>query len=97
MNKNILELRKVKKNFIHRNGIIKIFDDISLQIKQGDLVALVGPSGCGKSTLLKILSGSVKRAAVQGKNIMNLNNSQKSEIRKKKISMIFQHNNLYRV
>ena len=98
MNKNILELRKVKKNFIHRNGIIKIFDDISLQIKQGDLVALVGPSGCGKSTFLNIISfldvstsGSI---IFQGKNIMNLNNSQKSEIRKKKISMIFQHNNL---
>jgi ABC-type lipoprotein export system ATPase subunit len=98
MNKIILELRKVKKNFIHRNGIIKIFDDISLQIKQGDLVALVGPSGCGKSTFLNIISfldvstsGSI---IFQGKNIMNLNNSQKSEIRKKKISMIFQHNNL---
>jgi len=98
MNKNILELRKVKKNFIHRNGIIEIFDDISLQIKQGDLVALVGPSGCGKSTFLNIISfldvstsGSI---IFQGKNIMNLNNSQKSEIRKKKISMIFQHNNL---
>ena len=98
MNKNILELRKVRKNFIHRNGIIKIFDDISLQIKQGDLVALVGPSGCGKSTFLNIISfldvstsGSI---IFQGKNIMNLNNSQKSEIRKKKISMIFQHNNL---
>ena len=38
MNKNILELRKVKKNFIHRNGIIEIFDDISLQIKQGDQI-----------------------------------------------------------
>ena len=75
MNKNILELRKVKKNFIHRNGIIKIFDDISLQIKQGDLVALVGPSGCGKSTFLNIISfldvstsGSI---IFQGKNIIN--------------------------
>ena len=98
MNKNILELRKVKKNFIHRNGIIKIFDDISLQIKQGDLVALVGPSGCGKSTFLNIISfldvstsGSI---IFQGKNIMNLNKTQKNEKRKKKISMIFQHNNL---
>ena len=98
MNKNILELKKIKKNFIHRNGSIEIFNDVNLKIKKGDLIALVGPSGCGKSTFLNMISfldistsGSI---VFQGTNIKNLNNSQKSEIRKKKISMIFQDNNL---
>ena len=98
MNKNILKLKKIKKNFIHRNGIIEIFSDINLKIKKGDLIALVGPSGCGKSTFLNMISfldtstsGSI---IFQGINIKNLNNHQKSEMRKKKISMIFQDNNL---
>ena len=98
MNKNILELKKIKKNFIHKNGAIEIFSDVNLKIKKGDLIALVGPSGCGKSTFLNMISfldistsGSI---IFQGTNIKNLNNSQKSEIRKKKISMIFQDNNL---
>ena len=98
MNKNILELKKIKKNFIHRNGSIEIFNDVNLKIKKGDLIALVGPSGCGKSTFLNMISfldistsGSI---VFQGTNIKNLNNSQKSEIRKKKISKKFQDNNL---
>ena len=48
MNKKILKLSKVKKSFEHKNGKINIFKDISLEIKKGDLVALVGQSGSGK-------------------------------------------------
>tara|TARA_A100001011_G_scaffold391859_1_gene478187 strand:- start:888 stop:1571 length:684 start_codon:yes stop_codon:yes gene_type:complete len=98
MNKNILEIYKVKKTFSHRNGLIQIFKEVSLSIKQGDLVALTGPSGSGKSTFLNMISildtptsGSI---LFKGKNSKALNESQKNEIRKKNISMIFQDNNL---
>ena len=56
MNNNILEIKKINKNFQHRNGLIKIFKNVSFNIKKGDLVALVGPSGSGKSTLLNMIS-----------------------------------------
>ncbi|WP_029041325.1 ABC transporter ATP-binding protein [Cucumibacter marinus] len=38
-------------------GDLKVVDDLSFSIAQGEFVALLGPSGCGKSTLLKLISG----------------------------------------
>jgi len=98
MNKNILEIKKIKKNFKHKNGLVKIFKEINLIIKNGDLVALVGPSGSGKSTFLHMISlldiPDSGQIFFQGKNVENLNEEEKNHIRKKNISIIFQNNNL---
>ena len=98
MNSNILELKKINKNFQHRNGLIKIFKNITLSIKRGDMVALVGPSGSGKSTLLNMISlidtPTTGKIIFNNKDVGNLNVENKDNIRKKNISMIFQDNNL---
>lgn len=48
-----LSLRNIKKSF----GTTDIIHGISMEIKDGEFVALVGPSGCGKSTLLRMIAG----------------------------------------
>tara|TARA_B100000965_G_scaffold405005_1_gene437501 strand:+ start:296 stop:979 length:684 start_codon:yes stop_codon:yes gene_type:complete len=98
MSKYLIEVKKLKKNFEHRNGQIKVFQDVNLGIKTGELVALVGPSGSGKSSFLHLLSlldePSSGKVLFLGKDSKNFNENQKDEIRRKKISIIFQDNNL---
>jgi len=53
---NLLEFQKIKKRFKEKD----ILNDVSFNIKQGEIFGLVGRSGCGKSTLLKILIGIVR-------------------------------------
>ena len=98
MNKILLEINDLKKSFDHINGSITLFDNINFKIKQGDLVALVGPSGSGKSSLLHLLAlldePSKGKIKINGRKIKDLSNSEKDELRRKSISIIFQDNNL---
>lgn len=48
-----LQLNNVSRSY----GPIKVFSDLTLEIANGEFVAVVGPSGCGKTTLLNLLSG----------------------------------------
>ncbi len=98
MNKILLEINDLKKSFDHINGSITLFDNINFKIKQGDLVALVGPSGSGKSSLLHLIAlldePSKGKIKINGRKIKDLSNSEKDELRRKSISIIFQDNNL---
>ena len=52
-----ISLNKIKKYF----GNNKVLDDISFELKTGDIVSLIGDNGCGKSTILKIIKGIEKQ------------------------------------
>ena len=55
MNK-LLSLNRINKTFYNDQGENKVLDDISFDINEQEIVALLGPSGCGKSTILNIIS-----------------------------------------
>ena len=54
---NVLRIDKLHKNYHSKDGMVVAIEDISLDIKDGEYIAIVGPSGCGKSTLLNIIGG----------------------------------------
>lgn len=51
-----LEMKNVKKTFYTEIGALDVLDDISFDLEEGEIIAIVGPSGSGKSTLLNIIS-----------------------------------------
>ena len=80
---------KGKENEIHA------LKDINLHIQQGDMVAITGPSGSGKSTLLHIIAGidlpSTGEYLFCGKNVSNMTDKERCDIRNKKIGIIMQN------
>lgn len=72
--------------------------DVSLEVNDGEFIAIMGPSGCGKSTLLNILglldnptSGSYE---IDGREVANLKEKERTSIRKGQIGFVFQNFNL---
>ncbi len=55
----LLELKHVSKSFPQAKGVLRVLDDVSFEVEEGEFLAIVGPSGCGKSTLLRIINGIV--------------------------------------
>lgn len=54
---NILEIKNLTKTYYTLNGEVKALNNVNINIKKNDFIAIVGSSGCGKSTLLTIIAG----------------------------------------
>jgi len=98
MSNFIIETKDLKKTYKHSNGNILLFDKLNIKIKKDDLVALVGPSGSGKSSLLHLLAllDEPSKGNIKIDNILTnkLKDDEKDKVRREKISIIFQDNNL---
>lgn len=81
------------KNLTYSRGNRKIFDDISLTIKRGEVTAIMGPSGTGKTTLLKLIAGQLTPEKgiiiVDSNNVHQLKRSDLYTLRKR-MGMLFQ-------
>lgn len=95
---NILETQSLTKTYGSGETVVHALNNVNLEIKRGEFVAVVGMSGSGKSTLLHMLGGldrptkgSVK---VDGKEIFQLNEEQLTIFRRRKIGFVFQNYNL---
>jgi len=94
----LLKINNLHTSFFTYRGTVKAVDDISLELKEGEVLGLVGESGCGKSvTLLSILGlvpypGKITGGEVlfKGEDLLKKSSSEMRHYRGNKISMIFQ-------
>ncbi len=95
---NMIELRKIVRNFPLGNQVVKVLKGIDLAVKRNEYVALMGPSGSGKSTLMNLLgcldTPTSGEYWLNGQDVARLTDNQLAEIRNKEIGFVFQTFNL---
>lgn len=91
-------MKNITKNYQDGEQVIKVLKNVSLEVAQGEFVAIVGPSGAGKSTFLSIagalLSPTEGEIAIGGKVLNDLTSKDLTKVRLDKVGFIFQGANL---
>lgn len=94
----ILETNQLCKFYGTNENQVKAVNNVNIQIKQGEFVAIIGKSGSGKSTLLHMLGGldtpTKGNVVLSGKDMYQMNEDKLAVFRRRKIGFIFQAFNL---
>ena len=91
----ILELQHIYKNYDQDKLVVPVLKDVSLQIEEGEYVAIMGPSGSGKTTLMNIVgcldlptSGTY---ILDGRPVSELKEKELTRVRRDTIGFVFQN------
>ncbi len=94
----MLEVKNVSKIYGEGDTEVIALNDVSMEVRNGDFIAIMGPSGSGKSTLLNVIGGldrlSGGEVILDGQRIDNLDENDLVDIRRGKIAYVFQQYHL---
>ena len=98
MNKTIIEVKDLKKDFHVGDVIVKALKGVNLSITEGEFIAIMGASGSGKSTMLNIIGCLEKPTSgvyiLDGVDMSELNKDALAALRNQKLGFVFQSYNL---
>ena len=98
MGKNVIELQKIKRDFIVGDETVHALRGVSFNITEGEFVTIMGASGSGKSTMLNILgcldTPTDGEYLLDGIPVKSMSKSQRAILRNRKIGFVFQNYNL---
>src|SRR5438132_7444204 len=95
----IVKAEKLEK--VYRVGKVDVpaLRGVSLEVEEGDFLAVMGPSGCGKSTMLHLMGGLLTptsgRIVIDGEDMTAASDGKRTDIRRRKIGFVFQRFNLF--
>lgn len=93
-----VSFENIRKEYQMGEGVIRAVDDVSFQVKDGELCILLGPSGAGKTTVLNLLGGmdtaTSGKILFAGRDITAMNDLELTDYRRYKIGFVFQFYNL---
>ena len=91
---NLLKLIDINLNYKTDNNLIKVLQDINLEVKLKETVSIVGESGSGKTSLIMLIGGLEKASSgkifFENNEITNMGEDEISNIRRKNIGIVFQ-------
>ncbi|WP_058119525.1 ABC transporter ATP-binding protein [Photobacterium kishitanii] len=95
MSISVIKAHSVSKQVTTALSSITILQDVSLEVEQGESIALVGVSGAGKSTLMTLLAGldiaTTGEIELLGHRLNQLNDEQRAQLRSESIGFVFQN------
>ena len=97
--RTILKAENLVKTYRVGHVDVHALQGVSLEVQEGEFVAIMGPSGCGKSTMLHLLGGLLTptsgRIMIDEEDLTTASDARRTDVRRRKIGFVFQRFNLF--